>query len=545
MMNEKKGCTRIGWQRRRGWIAVAAALALASPPSESNAVSTFASGAVEKRLPAPFSLDEVWFYGKNGKKTFPEISLEWISVVFRAEAPSPEATVAETLDSRALEEKARQLVLRHDGFEDFFCDTNRVEEGCFFKLKQGFDEGQLLPRVLELNSDAEVDYAHPTVDLEDKTYGFFNAIDLKWKTGVDLAGMERLLGQARVWLDGGEQIYRIDLFEMPFFRALNLLAEDVHVLEASPVLVEIRPSVRVRVLLGLHGGNIGDRTPFTYTATFSENIQIDPSSLANISLRPENVQKELFEIQVEPYDFVKAIRVSPIRISGWMKFFVPGEYVIPPLKLKYTCTTCSNTQERSIETERITFRVASIMPSDQTQNRLMVPDDLLDPDDREALYHQKANQERFQAFLAFALALLTVGWIFIRNRRARRQKGAAADRRKEDILAEKLRTLLAGQPATAHWMFVEEVGTLFRQYLTERYGASQDPLGGSGQVFFDAIRERLPKGMAASVHELLKEIDTVIALEMDPYPGIERFVETMMKLVHLPALHGGVHLNSP
>ena len=76
------------------------------------------------------------------------------------------------------------------------------------------------------------------------------------------------------------------MLAIPFFTALNLLAEDIRVLRATPYLVEIKPSLRAQLSFFMNGGNIGDSVPFTLTITFSDRVSIDPSSLAIINLRP-------------------------------------------------------------------------------------------------------------------------------------------------------------------------------------------------------------------------------------------------------------------
>ena len=106
------------------------------------------------------------------------------------------------------------------------------------------------------------------------------------------------------------------MLEIPFFKALNLLAEDISVLRVRPYLVELKPSLRVQLALAMNGGRIGDTVPFTFTIQFSDRVSIDPSSIANINLRPATIQKELFDCTFDPYDYTKAVSKSPIIITG-------------------------------------------------------------------------------------------------------------------------------------------------------------------------------------------------------------------------------------
>lgn len=513
-----------------GALLTLAFLSVAGMAGTASGVSRFASGSAEKRIPAPVSLDELWFYGDQGKKVLPDVGLQWVSVVFRADPIDESMGVLGSLGLQQLEEKSRQLVRDWPEFEEPFCDTNLLEEGCFFKLAKGMEEARLSSLIRELAALPEVDYVHPTLELNGKTYAFFNAIDLEWKTGVDTETMARLLLQAHAQPEIGEEVHRVDLFETTLFRAVNLLAEDIHVARALPVFVEIRPSVRAALSLDLNGGTIGDKIPFSYTVTFSESIEVDPSSLANLSLRPDNIQKELFEMQIDPFDYVKAVRSSPIQIQGWIQFFAPGEYRLPPLRLKYTCTHCSGKQERTIETETLPVRIAAILPSDGGQNRLIVPESPLEPPDLETPLRAAARRNLLEALGVLWAALAGAIWSAVAYVRARRVVLAAAER-KEEALAAKVRSLLDSRPDKAHWVFVEEATTLFRQFLVERYAEGKSPWGGSGEVFLDSIRGVLPAEIVPAVQELLREADRVVALEEDPYPDLDRFRERMRKLV--------------
>lgn len=521
---ETGNCLRVGAFLTLAFLSVVGAAGTAA------GVSRFSTGIAEKRIPAPLNMDEIWFYGEQGKKILPEIGLEWISVVFRAEPGDEAMGVPGPLGLQQLEEKSRQIVRERPEFEELFCDTNLLEEGCFLGFAKGMEEARLALLIQELAALPEVDYVHPTLELDGKTYGFFNAIDVKWKTGVDTETMGRLLVQAHVLPETNEEVYRVDLFETTLFRAVNLLAEDIHVARAVPVLVEIRPSVRAVLSLNLNGGSMGDRIPFSYSITFAETIEIDPSSLANLSLRPDNIQKELFEMQIDAFDYVKAVRSSPIQISGWIQFFAPGEYSIPPLRLKYTCTHCSGKQERTTETETLPVRIASILPSEGSQNTLIVPESPLESQDLEAQIRSTGRRTLLEGLGCLLAALAAVAWFaeaYVRARRA----GLAAAEREEERLAAKLRDLLDAGPEKAHWVFVEEATALFRRFLVERYAQGRGPLGGSGAVFFEAIRTALPDAIVPAVQELLREADRVVALEEDPYPNLDRFRESMRRLV--------------
>jgi site-specific DNA-adenine methylase len=80
-------------------------------------------------------------------------------------------------------------------------------------------------------------------------------------------------------------------------------------------------------------------------------------------------------------------------------------------------------------------------------------------------------------------------------------------------------------------VYVKELSTILREYLAEKYRALHDPHGGSGEVFFTVIQQNVPETLATSISTVLKEIDKVIALEMDTYPELEQFKERVREII--------------
>jgi len=490
--------------------------------SEAGAVSRFKSDVREKRAPANLKFDEIWFYDQDRSKIIPDIDLDWITVVLRSYEGATRSDI---------KEQAKSIMGKHRELIDMFYDSNLAEDACFFKLKSGLKETDLTSLISRLNSEKDVDYTQPVLTMRGKTFAFFNVIHLKWKMVVDKEHKESLMKQIHATFDEKESICRVNVFEMPLFKAVNLLAEDINVAEAVPSMVELKPSIQARLTLGIQGGDMGDRIPFLLSITFSDIISVDPSSLANINLKPADIQKELFDLEFDPYDYVKAVSKNPIKITGWMKFYAPGEFEIPPVTIKYTCSTCSGEQVRTVETESQVFRVASIIPSKQAENKLIVPMNTVDPDYNLAGYHKKAVMNLVVSLSAFFLAALCLAWFVATVYRAKKQREGLRERKKEEILAETLRSFLQKETPPPHWVYVKELSTILREYLAEKYRALHDPHGGSGEVFFTVIQQNVPETLATSISTVLKEIDEVIALEMDTYPELEQFKERVRKII--------------
>ena len=214
----------------------------------------------------PFSFDSVWFY-RDGTRIVPEISKRCLTVVFDQRYISDASDFASTSDTSDgfIQKKAASMVKSHDRLSDYLYDPNIAEDACFFRMRDGLNLEDVKKLINQLSQDGTVRYVHPTLILNSKTFAFFNVFEMEWKTGTPKAERGSLLAASHAVLDEKdekEKRYTVDVTSIPFFRALNLLAEDVRVLRATPYLVEVKPSISTKLSLFMSGGNIGDSIPF-------------------------------------------------------------------------------------------------------------------------------------------------------------------------------------------------------------------------------------------------------------------------------------------
>ena len=501
--------------------------------SLSEAVSHFSSDIKVKRSPAQVEFNDIWFYSSDGSKVIPDIDTEWITVVFRSRFASTDYT--EDIDERKNQiiNRAKALIKEHNELKDFFYDINIAEDACFFRIEKNTTKISLKSLIQKLNENSDVDYVHPAIKLHDTTYGFFNAINVKWKTGAARNSKDLLASKLHSLYEEKSNIYRINIFEIPFFKAVNFFAEDINVAEASPYLVKLQPSLRLNLSLGINGGNLGDTIPFTLTVAFSDFIKIDPSSIANINLKPNEIQKELFDVEFDTYDYAKAALKSPIIITGRMRFYAPGEFVIPPVKITYTCTTCSDTQVKASMTEPIIFKTASIVSTKEPERKLIIPTNDLPSsfDIEEYVLKAKTSLLIFAVSILAVLLLLTWFW--------KKQKDIIAaevllNKIKPDaLIAEKLKTLLNITPPKPHWLYIKEIINLLREYLVARYNMPQDPFGGSGSTFFESARHMIPGNKLKNIKTVLYETDNIIAAELNEYREIDKFKSDMAEIINI------------
>ena len=504
--------------------------------AQAQAVTQFGQFTPKKKLPTEFSFDDIWFES-GGAKMIPDISMKWLTVVFDPRYTNVNFPTNQTggVNESFIQEKAKALIGSYSSLSDFLYDKNLAEDACFFRLREGMTAPELKQLIVQLNQDEAVNYTHPAIILNNKTYAFFNALSIKWKAGADTLRKDRLLQQVFTVFDTPENLYRVNVLETPFFTALHLLGEDIGVLEATPYLMEIKPAIRVGLTLTMNGARIGDSIPFTFTIVFSDRVIIDPSSVSNINLRPFNLQRELFDSTFDPYDPTKAVLRSPVRITGTITCYASGEFVLPPVTISYTCQECSGNPVRSVESKAIPFKVSSLVPATKEGNRFLVPADVIQPD-----YHFDALRAQEKRSLTAASATLVVffvcvGWFVVLAYRTKRERGKLVGQTKDELLAEELRQLLLSAPSVPHWKYLGDAGILVRKYIATRYHIPREHLGGSGNQFVNGISNHIPEACTALLHTILETIDNAVALELETYPDIVKLQTDMATLIDLTA----------
>lgn len=489
---------------------------------------------------ASFSFDSVWFY-RDGTRVVPEISRRWLTVVFAQRYITTDVEPASDTDNSFIRKKARAIVQSQKRLTGYLYDPNLAEDACFFRIRKGVKLEDIRQLVRQLSQDGTVAYVHPTVIIDNKTFAFFNAFELHWKTGTPEAQRKSLLRATHAVVDESdekENRYTVDVAKIPFFKALNLLAEDVRVLRVTPHLVEVKPSISAKLSLFMSGGNIGDSIPFSLTIAFSDRVNIDPSSIATLNLRPPELQKELFDCTFDPYDYVKAVTKSPIVITGRIALYAPGEFSIPAVKVSYACPSCSDTNVRSVETEPVLFKVSSIIPEAKSENRLIVPTDPVAPDYRLPELHQQSQRSLLLAIICFAGLVPCAVWAFLLRPKVSAERDRLEERKKAIQLAGRLRVLVLTTPPAPHWSYLGEVGALLREYLVALYGIESKYRGGSGKQFMGTIGAQVPPECLAPLSGIFAAIDDSVALEAEQFQDLEQLQRDILRVVDLASQNG-------
>ncbi len=482
-------------------------------------------------LPPSVDFDDIWFYDDQMVKVLPRIDLQWLTAVMKSPGPDGNGWSEQEGEGGSLRPWAEAVAAARREVSDYLCDQNLAGDACFFRLRRGIDRGAVATLIQALNRDPSVRYAHPAIRIEERSYAFFNALRLEWKSGVSSEVQERIIRQAHLFVDEYDGALKVDIFRIPFFRALRWLAEDIHVLRATPHLVELKPSIEAKLILPMSGSQVGDPVPFTLHVAYSDAVGIDPSSIATVDVRLAGIPTDLFEVRLDPYDHVAKAATSPIAITGRLRIFAPGEYFILPVRINYTCLACSDREVRAIETEKTAFRVASLVPRERTGAKLIVPAGPVEPEDRSGAYRRRARRDLALTLLSFAMAgLLLVPFV--------RRGGAGGDGKGEktvgaraDRAAQRVVDFLEQEPAEPHWSYLGEASKRLREYLALTLDMAQDPLGGTGRLFFESVQDVLSATEGSRLESFFRRIDDIVAREVVREPDVDALRLQAMEVV--------------
>ena len=501
------------------------------PPGRSKAAVGENHQNEEKTLPASFELTDIWFYDQDRVRQIPVLDPDWVVAVIEPPSGSHVSQGDPAADDVALLQVAQAIVDGYDHIIDAFYDRNLASKACFLKLRDGSPDARVMKTIADLNQNPWVLYAHPMLRIKDKTYAYLNHFKMEWKTGVTREQKHRLMHQAHVTPVSGENLYQVDVLSIPYFKAINLLAEDIHIRWTSPRLIELTPSIRAELQPAMTGGRLGERIPFTFRIIRSDTIKIEPSSISNLNLRPLNLQKDLFDLKFDPYDYVTAAAQNAVQINGWMKFYAPGDYVIPSLVLKYSCTNCLENQVRTLKTRPVPIKVSSIVPARQADKKLILPQEKLQPQDKSEFFRVRADLHRLLGVASILIAALCVLWFIAIINRSRRQQKQLAETKKENALAKKLSMHLEALPSGQHWRYMAEVGRLLRAYIVEKYQISEHSAQGSGRIFFLSVQPKLPEAVFTEIENVFEEIDNAAAQELETYADMETFRTKVLNIL--------------
>ena len=177
-----------------------------------------------------FSFDSVWFY-RDGTRVIPEISKRWLTVVFdpRDNSTANDFESTSTPMTVLSREKAKAIINSHDRLIEYLYDPNLAEDACFFRMRDGLKLEDISHLINQLSQDEPSNTSTRLWSLTIKPSHF--SMYLSWNGKQELTRHSGSRCSARPMWQSMKTIkenrYAVDVTAIPFFRALNLLAEDI------------------------------------------------------------------------------------------------------------------------------------------------------------------------------------------------------------------------------------------------------------------------------------------------------------------------------
>ena len=466
--------------------------------------------------------EDVWFYGENGQTIVPASSLEWL-VVRLMDTPKqvdPIATDATyhlppgTFDNPP--PSFESFNARYgEYFSHFLNDPELAPAMTAYRLRRNLPREAFQTLMTRLQQDPQVMYAHPAWKISEQLYAPLEGIEVLWKTSASSQQRNALLQAiGAVESDeesaGNRQKVTIVPCQQSVWQAANLLAEDIRVVQARPLLMPLVPPVGVQFSLGMNGATPGTPIPFTFEIQFTDKVKIEASTIANLNLKPRDIFHNLYDIRYDvPLSAVDIDR-NPIRITGQMKIYATGEYSLPEIPVYYTNSGAPKTKIQLLKTSAAPIRIAAMIPETQQEFDLLVGQLAPLP----AMNTSPATRAKQRNALLMLAGVVLIGLACATATLLKRS------RRQDTVQLENHTLVRKHAAAGAAALIVQQhpglpeiaaLGMALKNYLAEFAGLDENDRGGSHTAFFSRIEDALPSASRSSAAEVLSIIDHVLA----------------------------------
>lgn len=319
----------------------------------------------------PIRIEDIYYYDREGKDVYPEISTRRIAVFFPG--------IIEGSHINRLLQKSNLLA---DGYI-----TDQTGEGTtvVFEFKEGCELGEVISVLNRFNNLELVSIASPVFIIDGEELmlnGLFEMLVKKERP--DPRRIERLKGELGVVGQGISpknrylENYAVDFKEvkeggMNLFKIVNHFKEDTDVVYATPLFKEAYPPVTIRQEVPITCAKIGVRLPYRIIIQRNSRVTIDQSSIDEMDMilfpKGKFIHVELDEELDESKKKIgwesrkKAIiEGQKLVITGRVWFLAPGEYGVPQKKVVYV--TKEGERKIAESHDDILIKVASLVPKD-------------------------------------------------------------------------------------------------------------------------------------------------------------------------------------
>jgi hypothetical protein len=503
--------------------------------------------------------NDVWFYGEDGRRVLPRPDLKWLVVRLADGGPAPagsavespapvpadtsitpaapENTAPETtdsgpdiageaqaIDSPTVEPPSFDTLNERYGeyFSHILYDPLRAPSTAAYRLRRDLSQEAYQSLLTRLQQDRMVRYAHPAWNIGDRLFAPLEQIEIIWKTASDARRRQALLQAVAATADGdgpvsSRQQVTIDPCWQSVWESANLLAEDILVEQARPLLMPLVPPVGVRFSLGMNGATPGTPIPFVLEIRFTERIKIESSTIANLNLKPSGIFHNLYDISYDAPLSAIDLNHSPIRITGKLRIYATGEYSIPGIPVYYIDSRAPQSQVQLIKTVEEPVRIAAMIPESTEGFDLQVAaaGPLTVPGPRRATTSLSLQITLLAVGLLLSGLAAVATWWWRKNIKE-------ADIQPENHVLNQLQTDVDNAIAAVRQHGSRDalagLGVALKAYLAEFSGIAMDRQGGSHVSFLRRIEATLPASARQAASEVLACIDHSLAQETAGIP---------------------------
>lgn len=466
--------------------------------------------------------ENVWYYGKKGQHIVPAIDLEWL-VVRLTEGGQPDTDTtygaAEGGDPEMADLQTPSFDTFNTRYGEYFShfihDPAVAPAMAAYRVRRDMPEEVFRTLMTRLQQDRQVKYVHPAWKIADRLYVPLEKIEIVWKTASDIRQRRALLEAVGATVSdeadvSNPQQVAIDPCRQSVWQSANLLAEDILVEQARPLLMVLEPPVGVRFKLGMNGATPGTPIPFTFEIRFSERVKIESSTIANLNIKPAGIFHNLYDIRYDaPLSSIDMNR-SPIRITGHIKIYATGEYSLPGIPVYYTDSRAPKSRVQLVKTAGEPVRIAAMIPAIADGFELQVADF-----DRLAVRApgtapSSAGPSVVWILAGFSLIGLSAAASWLLKKKYRQPETQPEN---HTLKHHRARVDAAIAAMQRHRGMVElaDLGVSLKAYLAEFTGLDEDRRGGSHASFLARIGSALPDAHRATTAELLSLIEHLLA----------------------------------
>lgn len=452
--------------------------------------------------------EDVWFYGEKGQRIVPTIEHDWLVIRLAGGDSSQDVSLSspsfDTFNARY-----------DEYFSHFLHDPARAPYMAAYRLRRDMPAEVFRTLMTLLRQDRQVMYVHPAWKIAGRLYAPLERIEILWKTAADVRQRRTLLKAAGAAANddvSGSETWKVSISpcRQSVWQSANLLADDILVERAHPLLMVLEPPVGVRFTVGMNGATPGSPIPFALEIRFGDRVKLESSTIANLNLKPSGIFHNLYDIRYDAPLSSVDLNNSPIRITGDIRIYATGEYSLPGIPVYYTDSNAPGSRVQRVKTAEQPVRIAAMIPETGEGYDLQVADFGPLPASESASVPAPTGFHTLLILLGLLLLGLSVSAAAILRKKEHRP-GLPTENHALKRCRRAVDAAVAAMRQKNGLAEVAALGSALKMYLAEFAGLDKDRRGGSHASFFRRIEPELPDSYREPVAELLYLIEETLA----------------------------------